>query len=390
MSLFYQVNGIGDVYLPASFRAIVPDDAPLKLFTNGDLGQLDRIFTYLRRGGVAILSGEWERVTAVMTYIDRKQNELIRPSQQSKGKRNAGSKIRRTPEADGGDPMFRLMCWADQTEILQVNPLLHLPYLFELVGENPGANEGHPFLIPVVVLQKIQNALGETYSIDALGMSLLALTNVFPPRSQETIQLFQRGLRSVKTHLPAEATVLDMGCGCGVLTLLAAQELGEPGVTIHAADMLPEAVATTRLNLRRFIDARTVTAEIDIIPVGDLFQPVAGACFDLIIFNAPWVVSRARNRAELAIHDEKQATLRRFFHDAPSYLKAEGRILVGYADASGLKAISNLETMIEAAAFAVVNRFRERVATHRSKGKWENVTVYELMHHRAVSEAHFT
>jgi methylase of polypeptide subunit release factors len=164
--------------------------------------------------------------------------------------------------------------------------------------------------------------------------------------------------------------------------------LGEPGVTIHAADLLPEAVATTRLNLQRFTDVRTVTSEIKVVLAGDLFQPVAGVGFDLIVFNAPWVVSRARNRAELAIHDENQATLRRFFHDAPSYLKAEGRILIGYADASGSKAISNLEAMVEAAAFAIVKRFKERVATHRSKGKWENITVYELMCHRAASEAH--
>lgn len=100
--------------------------------------------------------------------------------------------------------------------------------------------------------------------------------------------------------------------------------------------------------------------------------------FNLIIFNAPWVVSRARNRAEIAIHDEKQNTLRRFFNDLPSYLRPKARVLIGYANASGAKAVTHLEAMIDAADLTILNRFKERVATHRTKQKWENITVYEL------------
>ena len=82
---------------------------------------------------------------------------------------------------------------------------------------------------------------------------------------------------------------------------------------------------------------------IQLLPSGDLFEAVpAGHRFNLIVFNAPWVVSRARNRAELAIHDEDQRVLRRFFDEVPQYLKSDGRILLGYADASGPKAIPKL------------------------------------------------
>ena len=394
MSPFRRIGGIGDVYVPTQFREITPDDASWKLFTHNELGQFNRIFTHLRRGGVAILSGDWEQVTGVMEYIDRKKDELIRPERRDRrrGKRAGQDKKGRkfhsgladaNPTQERMNPLLRLMCWADAAGTLQVNPPPNLSYLLEWVGENQGANEGHPFLVPIVKIQKIQSALAESYPVRALGMSLRAAENVLPPHSQETVELFQRGLQSVKPDLPRGATVLDMGCGSGSLTLLAAQEMGDLGVKIYASDLLPEAVATTRLNLLYFIDSDSNTPQIHLMPAGDSFQPVSKLRFDLIIFNAPWVVSRARNRAEIAIHDEKQNTLRRFFDDLPSYLNRGGRLLIGYADASGAKAIDRLEAMVDAAGLIVLNRFKERVATHRTKRKWENITVYELANEKS-------
>ena len=396
MPPFRRIGGIGDVYVPTQFREIAPDDTSWKLFTGGELGQFNRIFTHLRRGGMAILSGAWEQVTGVMEYIDRKKDELIRPSREGgRGRKRAGRDKDRRKSHSGSadviptqkrtDPLSRLMCWADAAGTLQVNPPPSLPYLLEWIGENQGANEGHPFLIPIVKIQKIQSALAETYPIRALDMSLVASENVLPPHSQETIELFQNGLQNVKSYLPHGAMVLDMGCGCGCLTLLAAQEVGDLGVKIYASDLLPEAVATTRLNLLGFTDAHNVPSQIHVVPAGDLFQSVSALRFDLIIFNAPWVASPARNRAEIAIHDEKQRTLQRFFDNLPSYLNSRARVLIGYADASGVKAIIRLETMIDAAGLTVLNRFKERVATHRTKRKWENITVYELVNEKSDS-----
>ncbi len=399
MSSFRRVNGIGDVYVPTQFREIAGENASWKLFTDSELGQFNRIFTYLRRGGVAILSGDWEQVTEVMGYIERKKDELIRPAHEGRrnSKRSGRDKDRwqrRTgvdkrksdsgmadvnPTRERTHPLSCLMCWADSTGILQVTPPPNLPYLLEWVGENQEVNEGRAFLIPITKIQEIQRALAETYPIRALGMSLIVSDNVLPPHSQETIELFQQGLQSVKPHLPRSATVLDLGCGCGCLTLLAAQEVGNLGVKIYASDLLPEAVATTRLNLLRFAEAPSELPQMHLMSAGDLFQPVLGQRFDLIIFNAPWVVSRARNRAEIAIHDEKQQTLQRFFDNLPSYLNPSGHLLIGYADASGEKAVVRLEAMIDAAGLTVLNRFKERVATHRTKRKWENITVYELV-----------
>ncbi len=390
---FRRIADIGDVYVPIQYRELTPEGASWKLFTGSQLGQFDRIFTHLRRGGVVVLSGDWEQVIGVMQYIERKKGELTQSSDESGRARNkyGQNKDRRHHRKDGGrgkseNPiqereraLSRLMCWADPAGTLQVNPPPDLPYLLEWVGENQGANEGHPFLIPIVKIQKIQKTLSESYPIHALGVSLVASDNVLPPHSQETIELFQQGLQSVKSHLSHKVKVLDMGCGCGCLMLLAVQEMGDLEAKIYASDLLPEAVATTRLNLLRFAEVHSDPPQTHLMPAGDLFELVSGHRFDLIIFNAPWIVSRARNRAEIAIHDEKQQTLRRFFEELPSHLNPSGRVLIGYADASGEKAMVRLESMIDAAGLTVLNRFKERVATHRTKRKWENITVYELV-----------
>ncbi len=396
---FRRIAGVGDVYVPIQYRELATEDASWKLFTDSELRQFNRIFTHLRRGGVAILSGDWKQVTDVMEYIERKKNELVvSPHGGRRNRKRSGqdkdSWQRRTGggrrKSDAGladvnltqereRALSRLMCWADPAGTLQATPPPHLPYLLEWVGEGQGVNEGRPFLVPIVTIQKIQSALAETYPIHALGGSLVASDNVLPPHSQETIELFQRGLQSVKPHLPCGATVLDMGCGCGCLTLLAAKEVGDLGVKIYASDLLPEAVATTRLNLSCSTDVVSNLSQVRVMSAGDLFQPVSALRFDLIIFNAPWVVARARSRAEIAIHDERQNTIRRFFDNLPSYLNPRARLLIGYADASGTKAITCLEAMIQEARLTILNRFKARVATHRRNRKWENITVYELL-----------
>ncbi len=377
MHAFHILSDLGEVFIPAQFRELASDNAPLRHFTDGNLGQLDRIFTHLRRGGVAVLSGKWDRIVEVLDYAERKKKELAPRLEKPKRRRDSNSRDKRPNPNKGASALSRLMCFADGAGILQIDPPPNLPYLLELVGENPGGNNQCPFLLPIATVQKLKTALSQEYPIQALGTSLVAFENVLPPRSQETIACFQNGLQAIKKYLPQRAEVLEVGCGSGCLTLLAAQELSELEVKIRASDLLPEAVATTRYNVSHCSNHAGL---IQLLPPGDLFEAVpAGHRFNLIIFNAPWVVSRARNRAELAIHDEGQRILRRFFDDVPQYLKPDGRILLGYADASGPKAIQNLEKIISNAGFGVVSRQTKRVATHRSKRKWEHIMVCELM-----------
>ena len=382
MNPFYSVSNIGELYVPTACRDAVYARGRVKLFAHQDLKHLGRISTHIERGGVAVMEGSWEQIEVVMDYIHRHKSVATPAHAYKSGSRAKGNRGRAISRARLEEAYARLLCWADAAGTLQVEPSPDLPYLLELIGEPPDANEGHPFLVPIASIQRIQSALETTYPVNALDASLVvASENVLAPRSQETVECFQEALQAGestlcnRTDLPEPVTAADIGCGCGVLTLLARQELGAD-VTLYASDLLSEAVATTKLNIQRICPDDT---NIHVMPPGDLFDAFPShQLFDLVLFNAPWVVMRARNRSELAIHDEKQRTLQRFFAQAPDFLKPDGTILLGYADASGLKAIANMERIIADAGFRVRDVFKRRVATRRSKRKWEWIRVYVL------------
>lgn len=372
MTSFYSINNIGELYVPAECRDAVFARARAKLFSHQELGHLNRIFTHIRHGGVAIVEGKWEQITALMDYIQRHKRDLIQHPQREDRTRDRRTSRGKSVNDALREALARLMCWADADGILQAENAPVFPYLLELAGEPADANQSKPFLLSLTKIQRIQHALTDTYPIRALDTSLIASENVLAPRSQETIECFQEALQYVRRSSPA--AVADIGCGSGCLTLLARQELGKQ-TELYASDLLPEAVATTRLNLQRLSpDSDTV----HVMSAGDLFDPFPSHQFDVIIFNAPWVVARVRNRAELAIHDEKQETIKRFFAQVSHFLKPDGVILLGYADASGPKAIANLERIITDAGFEEETLFKRRVATHRSKRKWEQIRVYVL------------
>jgi methylase of polypeptide subunit release factors len=75
-------------------------------------------------------------------------------------------------------------------------------------------------------------------------------------------------------------TVLDLGCGCGVHALLAAGHCDH----VVATDISAEAAQYTRFN--------ALLNDMDNIEVleGDLFEPVSGRTFDLIVCNPPFII----------------------------------------------------------------------------------------------------
>ncbi len=112
------------------------------------------------------------------------------------------------------------------------------------------------------------------------GVPLVVLPQVFNPVLLRTGAFMARAL----AHLPfdgadGELSVLDMGTGSGVGAIFAARR----GARVVAVDINPEAVRCARVNallnhLEDKIDVRQ----------GDLFAPVAGQRFHMVLFNPPF------------------------------------------------------------------------------------------------------
>ncbi|MFF9803765.1 HemK2/MTQ2 family protein methyltransferase [Streptomyces coeruleorubidus] len=164
--------------------------------------------------------------------------------------------------------------------------------------------------------------------------------------------------------LPPGAEVLDVGTGTGALALEAARR----GLRVTAVDVSRRAVWAARLNaVRAGLPVR--------IRHGNLFDPVRGESFDLILANPPYVpapdgAGRPRGAARAwDAGDDGRLVVDRICREAPDLLHPGGVLLlvqsalsgpdltVGQLRSSGLKAAVTCRRRI---AFGPVLRGRER------------------------------
>jgi release factor glutamine methyltransferase len=120
-------------------------------------------------------------------------------------------------------------------------------------------------------------------------------------------------------------TVLDMGTGCGVLGILAA----EKAKSVLAVDVNPFAINCAVKNA----EFNFVKEKINFLR-GDLFQPIKlGEKFNLIIFNSPYLPSEPDEDKSWigkawAGGKNGRKVIDRFITDAPSFLTENGKILL--------------------------------------------------------------
>jgi HemK-related putative methylase len=204
-----------------------------------------------------------------------------------------------------------------------------------------------PFLLPRVrkpVLERID------------GVPLVSLPDVLNPvvfRSGELLA------RTVAASPLAEPTgrALDMGTGTGVGAVFLARR----GWRVTAVDLNPEAVRCARINalLNRLED------RID-VRQGDLFGPVQGERFDLILFNPPFFRGEPKGLFDLAWRATD--VLERFAAGLSGALTDQGRALLLLStdgDAAGM--LQALEA----------NGLRYEPAVRRDYGN-EVMTIYEV------------
>jgi methylase of polypeptide subunit release factors len=373
---FYRLRSVGEVFVPEAFASVADDDAPLRVFASHELDYTSRIFGFVRRRGLAVVSGPWDRLTALLEYAAKRKSELAgRPGRGTPLPRRSG----REWEKERHRSMMRMMVKAEGDRLVGVEPPMSFPYLLESAGERVGANQDRPLLLPLLWVRDLAAALEKGHPVGALGVEVFVPDKVLVPASQESVSLMAEALGAVRAELPDQAKILDMGSGSGVLTLLAAHQLRDRCGSLVATDVLPEALAATKINVDRYQEMNQVPPGLfHVTDGGDLFTPVHGRKFDLILFNAPWVVSPCRSRTERATHDPNQETLKRFLEGAVDHLEIGGRILLQYSDHSGAEAVECLQEMLRQNAWRVNELWRARVQARRKSPKWETVLVFDL------------
>lgn len=121
---------------------------------------------------------------------------------------------------------------------------------------------------------------------------------------------------------------LDMGTGSGVGAVFAARA----GYSVVAVDINPEAVRCARINAL----LNRVEAQVD-VRQGDLFAPVAGERFDLVLFNPPFYRGAPKDALDHAWRGVD--IFERFAAGLPAALAPGGRALLVLStdgDAAGM------------------------------------------------------
>jgi release factor glutamine methyltransferase len=121
------------------------------------------------------------------------------------------------------------------------------------------------------------------------GMALLVMPSVFNPKVTRTGAFLAAHLDSRLVR--ADADVLDMGTGSGVCAISAARHARR----VVAVDINPTAVRCAGINAR--LNDREQRIEVR---HGDLFAPVVGERFDLILFNPPFLRGVPRDDCDRA------------------------------------------------------------------------------------------
>jgi release factor glutamine methyltransferase len=170
-----------------------------------------------------------------------------------------------------------------------------------------------------------------------------------------------------KMRVTEDDTVLDMGTGCGILAMLAA----EKAKIVVAVDINPHALECSSRNAET-----NGTKEKIEFRYGDLFQSIRkNERFSLILFNSPYLPSEPDEEKSWigkawAGGSNGRKVIDRFIADAPQWLADGGKILLVQSS------ISDVNRTLE--------MFKERnlhaIVAAQVKVSFENIVLVEAKH----------
>jgi release factor glutamine methyltransferase len=128
-------------------------------------------------------------------------------------------------------------------------------------------------------------------------------------------------LMSASVAMRPSEDVLELGCGCGAVTVLLSRHCR----SAVGVDINPVAVENARHNAARLgVDNATFA-------LSDVFDHVEGT-FDVLVCNPPYNQHEAADPVERMFWDPRDEMKRRFFEGARQHLRPKGRVYFGWAD----------------------------------------------------------
>ncbi len=156
----------------------------------------------------------------------------------------------------------------------------------------------------------------DDFRLERVGqLQILVLPSVANPKVLRTGAFFAAQLD--ERIIAANHSVLDLGTGSGVCAVAAARLARE----VVGTDINPAAIRCAKINaMISDLDKRIELRE------GDLFAPVRGRQFDVVLFNPPFIEGAPANDRDAAWRGENIA--RRFAAELPAHLAAGGTALL--------------------------------------------------------------
>jgi methylase of polypeptide subunit release factors len=204
------------------------------------------------------------------------------------------------------------------------------------------------------LLKRAETATDADMALEVVnGTRIVVLPGVFNGVRFHTGRFLAESLTA--SIVAPRSFVLDLGTGSGVCAVSAARFAGR----VVATDINPEAVRCAWINIlahhqEHLVETRT----------GDLFEPVSGERFDLVLFNPPYFCGAPRDAADHALRCVD--TFSRFLEQLGDYLAPQGRALVV------LSPDTDIETTLRTHPQVAVSEFRTRQVLDKT------LTIFEV------------
>ena len=151
------------------------------------------------------------------------------------------------------------------------------------------------------------------------------------PETAELAEWAGAWIRQKAGAAPKGFRILDLCCGTGCIGISLQTDFPETEVTL--TDLSGEALAITRANLRKYgLACRTAQ--------GDLFAPIEGEKFHLIVSNPPYIPTAECGTLQAEVLREPRMALdggadgldfyRRIAREAPAYLEKGGAVMMEF------------------------------------------------------------